>query len=93
VHPVHGRVGLLADALVEVNIVLVINIVLVSQPQSFIGIDELPVPYLPLDLLFGLFCLFFDLKVITSFFSCILGNYLFFNLFLFVQIYGEINEL
>lgn len=92
-HPVHGRVGLLADALVKVNIVLVINVVFVSQPQSFICVDEFPVPYLPLDLLFGLFSLLFDLKIIASFLSCILGNYLFFNLFLFVQIDGEINEL
>lgn len=31
-HPVHGRIRLFADALVEINIVLIINIVFVSQP-------------------------------------------------------------
>ena len=42
VDPVHWWIGLLAQTLVKVDIVLFINIVLVSQPQSLVGVDLLP---------------------------------------------------
>jgi hypothetical protein len=82
---------LFADALVEVNIVFLINIVLISQPQSFIGVDEIPLPNFALNFFCLLFLRFlFDFKIIIYHFwhfrSC------FFNFLLFVHIDWEINK-
>lgn len=48
--PVHGGIRLFADAFVEVDVVLFVYIVLVSQPQSFVCINSLPFPNFSLHL-------------------------------------------
>lgn len=64
VNPVHWGVGLLADAFVEIDVVLIIDIVLLSQPDCLVCVDSLPFPNCSLDLLCLLFCFFFHLEVI-----------------------------
>jgi hypothetical protein len=65
VNPVHGRVGLFADALVEIYVILFVDIVLISQPQGFVLVDSFPFIDCPLYLFsFLFFGLFFDFEII-----------------------------
>ena len=91
-HPVHRGVRLPTYAFVELNVILVVDVVLVSQPESLVGVDEVPLPHLSLYLLcFACLCFLLDLEVIPFFFglfgSCLLLDFLF-----FVHVDGEVDE-
>ena len=87
VDPVHGRIGLPADTLVEINIVVVVDVILLSQPKSLICIYLLPfVNCLLYFLFFNLLVLLFHLQIVVAQRSLFLGC-LFLNLDLFFVIY------
>ena len=92
-HPVHRGVRLPTYTFVEFNVVLVIDVVLVSQPESLVGVDEIPLPHLPLHLLcFAGLCFLLDLEVIPFLFG-LLGSCFLLDFLLLVHVDGEVNEL
>lgn len=90
--PVHGRIALFADALVEVYVVIIVNIVFLSQPNGLVVVDSLPFPHCTLDLLsLRLVGGLLDLEIVVvglrGFHRHILLNF-----FLVVDINREIDE-
>lgn len=94
VNPVHRRVGLFAHALIKVNVVIIIDVILLSQPKSFISIDLFPFENC---LFYLLSCLFFGfilhLDIIIRSFRCLSLSFLNLNLLLVIDIDREIDEL
>ena len=92
-HPVHRRIRLPTYAFVEFNVVFVIYVVLVSQPESLVSVDEVPLPHLPLHLLcFAGLGFLLDLEVIPFLFG-LLGSCLLLDFLFLVHVDGEVNEL
>jgi len=83
---------LLANAFVEIYIILIIDIVLFSKPNSFVIVDFFPFPNCSLYLLGLLFSFFFYLKVFFFRIRSFDGNF-FLDLLLIVDVDREINEL
>ena len=91
-YPVHWRIWLSTDTFVKIYVVFFIDVILVSEPKSFVSVDEIPLPYFSLDFLcFSWFCLFFDLQIILLLFGLLRSDFLLYFLF-FVHIDREINE-
>lgn len=90
-NPVHGGVCLLGEALIKFDIILLVKIVFVSEPNCFIGIDLVPFElsffnfFLWLIFFFGNFDIFIGL---VFFFRSINFSFNF-----FLQINGEIDKL
>lgn len=90
-NPVHGGVCLLGEALIKFDIILLVKIVFVSEPNCFISIDLVPFElsffyfFLWLIFFFGNFDIFIGL---VFFFRSINFSFNF-----FLQINGEIDKL
>jgi len=92
VDPVHGRVGLFTDAFVEIDVVLFVDIVLISQPESFVFVDLLPLVDCSFDFFsFWFVCFLFDFEVVFCGFGCFYFDF-FLDLFFVIEVDGEINE-
>lgn len=91
--PVHGWIALFADALVEVYVVIVVDIVFLSQPNGLVVVDPLPFPHCPLDFL--CLCLVSSLLDLQIIIAGLRGfnRHILLNFFLVVDINGEIDEL
>lgn len=83
---------MLANAFVEIYIILIIDIVLFSKPNSFVIVDFFPFPNCSLYLLGLLFSFFLYLKVFFFRIRSFDGNF-FLDLLLVVDVDWEINEL
>lgn len=90
--PVHWRVRLFTDTFVEINVILIVDIILISKPEGFIVVDSLPFPYFSFYFLF-LLAFLFNFQIIWLFFRLLFSSYFFFYLFLLMHVDREINEL
>lgn len=82
-----------ADTFVKLDVVLLIDVVLISKPESLISVDLLPLPHFSLYLLFlGLLLLLYFKFVLLSLF-CLIGNNLFFDFLFLVEINREVDKL
>jgi hypothetical protein len=93
VHPVHGGVGLPTDALVEIDVILIIDVFLLPKPDGLVGVDAFPLPHCLLDLLpRSLLSLFLHFQIIVALGRSI-NRGVFFHLPLVVNVDGEVNKL
>jgi hypothetical protein len=93
-YPIHGRIGLSAYTFVEINIILFINIVLISQPKCLVYVNLFVLPYFSFYFLFFLlFCLLFHFKILILVSLSFCLNSFFLNFLLIVDINREIDEL
>ena len=94
-NPVHRRVGLLRQALIKIDVIILVEVVLVSEPDCFINIDLFPIVFCLLYFLwfFAVFCFLSYLNIIIRLFFFFFNWGIDFNFVLFEKVDGEIDEL